>query len=392
MNRVLQDSFSEFLGPDGVVKMEISAIAIFSIALLIPIIFINLNFWKFWKKKGKEEKEGPEEPSSSQKQEEPLDLTEFMVGYRPPPQVEEEKVEEQIYSPGEGVDHERAFDPAGRDSDHLMGHEVEVKDLPEAEEEEIDASWVNLEMNRDLRQVLEELENKKVNCYDILEVEPNASKNDIKKAYRNLATKYHPDKGAVLGAEAMERIRDINYSKGILLDPTMRALHDEMIRKFRKEEAEIEPVEEPPSIPFPTGIGRASTGDSISDDVSMSSFVEEVDGVNGVGVLFFRKWDEGHEGFETRLMDYFIDLDDQGFIDYGMVMKGDIDDMEDISKMKRISNFPMAVNNTLFDVWERPPFYYLAVPIMQRENAQELCDILKDSFGLDSIFFQYPLI
>lgn len=37
--------------------------------------------------------------------------------------------------------------------------------------------------------------------YEILEIEPGASKDDIHKAYRALANKYHPDKIAHLGAE-----------------------------------------------------------------------------------------------------------------------------------------------------------------------------------------------
>jgi len=40
--------------------------------------------------------------------------------------------------------------------------------------------------------------------YEILEVEPGASQDEIHKAYRTLANKYHPDKIAHLGDEFQE--------------------------------------------------------------------------------------------------------------------------------------------------------------------------------------------
>jgi len=51
-------------------------------------------------------------------------------------------------------------------------------------------------------------------AYRILEIDPNASNDDIKKAYRKMATKYHPDKVAHLGEDlrilAEEKFKAVN--------------------------------------------------------------------------------------------------------------------------------------------------------------------------------------
>lgn len=51
-------------------------------------------------------------------------------------------------------------------------------------------------------------------CYDILEVSESASDEEVKKAYKKAAVKYHPDRVASLGPEvqkeANERFAKIN--------------------------------------------------------------------------------------------------------------------------------------------------------------------------------------
>jgi molecular chaperone DnaJ len=61
--------------------------------------------------------------------------------------------------------------------------------------------------------------------YAVLEVERGASDDDIKKAYRRLAMKYHPDRNN--GAkEAEERFKEITEAYDVLRDPQKRAAYD----------------------------------------------------------------------------------------------------------------------------------------------------------------------
>jgi molecular chaperone DnaJ len=60
--------------------------------------------------------------------------------------------------------------------------------------------------------------------YEILGVSRNADKDDLKKAYRRLARKYHPDVNKEPGAE--ERFKEINRAYEVLSEPETRARYD----------------------------------------------------------------------------------------------------------------------------------------------------------------------
>ena len=61
--------------------------------------------------------------------------------------------------------------------------------------------------------------------YEILGVSRNASSDDIKKAYRALAKKYHPDKNPDGSTEA--RFKEISEAYSTLSDPRLRQSYDQ---------------------------------------------------------------------------------------------------------------------------------------------------------------------
>ena len=61
--------------------------------------------------------------------------------------------------------------------------------------------------------------------YEVLGVNKNATENDIKRAHRQLAKKYHPDVNKEVGAE--ERFKEIQEAYEVLSDPNKKSTYDQ---------------------------------------------------------------------------------------------------------------------------------------------------------------------
>ena len=66
----------------------------------------------------------------------------------------------------------------------------------------------------------------KRDCYEVLGIQRNTDEEEIKKAYRRLAIKYHPDKNPGDKA-AEEKFKELGEAYEILSDPQKRALYDQ---------------------------------------------------------------------------------------------------------------------------------------------------------------------
>ncbi|MBW1732595.1 MAG: J domain-containing protein [Deltaproteobacteria bacterium] len=71
--------------------------------------------------------------------------------------------------------------------------------------------------------------------YGILGVSPDASEEEIKKAYRSLAKRYHPDRNRGNPASE-ERLKEINEAYDILGDKEKRRLYDLQVSRSPKYE------------------------------------------------------------------------------------------------------------------------------------------------------------
>ena len=100
-----------------------------------------------------------------------------------------------------------------------------------------------------------------VDYYQILGLEKNASQDQIKKAYRKLARKYHPDLNPN-NEEAASKFKELNEANEVLSDPDKRAKYDKYGEHWEHgEEYERARQQQNQSYDFGNGFGSEGFGD-----------------------------------------------------------------------------------------------------------------------------------
>ncbi len=112
--------------------------------------------------------------------------------------------------------------------------------------------------------------------YAVLGVSESASPEEIKKAYRKLARKYHPDVSAEEDADA--RFRELGEAYEVLKDPEKRAEYDQLRQYGANAEGAFEP---PPG--WQSASGFAGGGYTDADARQFSEFFEQMFGAERRG-------------------------------------------------------------------------------------------------------------
>lgn len=139
--------------------------------------------------------------------------------------------------------------------------------------------------------------------YQLLGVERDATQDEIKRAYRKLARKYHPDVSAE--ADAEDRFKEVSEAYEVLKDPEKRAAYDQLGANWKAGQ-DFEP---PPG--WDQGFEFHGGGFTDADAADFSDFFESLFGTGGFSRGFGGRSRRGfHARGEDTYTRIFIDLQD----------------------------------------------------------------------------------
>jgi len=136
--------------------------------------------------------------------------------------------------------------------------------------------------------------------YTIMGLARDATQDEIKRAYRQLARKYHPDVSKASDAEA--RFKELGEAYAVLKDLEKRAAYDQLGQNWKAGQ-DFKP---PPD--WNTGFEFAGEGAGATDGVDFSDFFEALYGRRAGGGT--RQRPEYHARGEDRHAKVLIDLED----------------------------------------------------------------------------------
>ncbi|MCK4710769.1 MAG: DnaJ domain-containing protein [Gammaproteobacteria bacterium] len=110
--------------------------------------------------------------------------------------------------------------------------------------------------------------------YQILAVDKKASQADIKRAYRKLARKYHPDLNTA--ADAEERFKEVGEAYEVLKDPEKRTAYDQLGANWKTGQTGFQP---PPD--WDAGFEFHGGGYTDGNQADFSDFFETLFGQRG---------------------------------------------------------------------------------------------------------------
>jgi hypothetical protein len=96
-----------------------------------------------------------------------------------------------------------------------------------------------------------------MNYYEILEIRPDSSTEEVERAFRRVARQVHPDLNSGDPGKAEARMKQLNEIRDTLTDPLLRAGYDERLRLERERDRPSQPPpREASPAPVPPAVVR----------------------------------------------------------------------------------------------------------------------------------------
>jgi curved DNA-binding protein len=158
------------------------------------------------------------------------------------------------------------------------------------------------------------------NYYELLGVDSKASDAEIKKAYRKLARKYHPDV-ATNKADAEIRFKEINEANEVLSDPEKRRKFDELGANWNQ------PGRQEGGRPRSSRRAAPEGSEFHFDGTGFSDFFEQFFGASGRRATAGRPYGTGPGGGEGAYAQRGGDIESNILVTLGEALHGSIRDI-----------------------------------------------------------------